>query len=226
MERQAQGMNVRPQFLREVGIFFVGGLLVIAYFYFDPHINLPRPPKLFCPLLAQLEPLSKAPVRAEDSLELVTLSSTSGTPYTVRIYGDGRVERDTVLSFPANYHVGCPLHEDDKHLQIPAAQANALITQARDGGFCRLCRVYQSTHATTDGDFNQLTLTFYGKTNTVANSSRHPPPLFTELLNAFSTLPSLPDYATTHYQTRERMLECNAYFQSQMEILQRRSKQH
>jgi hypothetical protein len=216
-------MNVRPRFLRWVSALFLCGLLVIAYVYLDPQINLPRPPRLFCPILAQLEPLSKAPVQANDSLEFVTFDTQYGGPYTVRIYGDGRVERDTIMSLPhATYHLGCPLHDPDKHLQIPTSQAVALIAKARDGGLCRLCRVYQPTHSTAEAGFEQLTLTFHGKTNAVANSSIHPPPLFTELRTAFTELPPLPDYVTTHHPTRQRMLECAAYLDSQLEVLRKR----
>jgi hypothetical protein len=225
--RYHSGVNVRPKFLRRVCIFFICGLLVIACLYFSPHIDLPRPPTVNCPLLAQLEPLSKAPVQATDSLELVTYSSQIHTPYTVRIYGDGRVERDTVLSLlPPSFHIGCPLHDADKHLQIPAAQANALISKARDGGFCRLCELYEATHPAADGSFDQLTLTFHGKTNRVANISVHPPTLFAELVNSFGALPSLPDYATTTHPSRQRMLECNAFTKSQGNSLRNRLDKH
>ena len=220
------GVNIRPKFLRRVSIFFICGLLIIALVYIYPHIDLPQRSRLNCPLLAQLKPLSKASVQATDSLELSTFSGKPSTPYTVRIYGDGRVERDTVISLIGGWNSGCPLHEVDKHLQISAAQANALISKARDGGFCRLCELYQPTHPTLDGSFHQLTLTFHGKTNSVANLSIHPPPLFAELVSSFSALPSIPDYATTEHPSRQRMLECNAFMKSQVDIAKNRSDKH
>jgi hypothetical protein len=223
MEGQAQSVNVRPQFLRRVSIFFVCGLLVLALMYFSPHINLPHRPRLNCPLLALIKPLSKAAVQPTDSLELATYTSEF-VPYTVRIYGDGRVERDTLFSSIPSLTSGCPLHDVDKHLRIPTAQALAIISKARDGGFCRLCELYQPTHPTSGGSLDQLTLTLQGKTNRVVNISTHPPQLFAELVTSFSALPPLPDYATTHHPTRERMRECDDYFKSQIEIVKRRAE--
>jgi hypothetical protein len=215
-------MNVRPRFLWSVGIFFLCGLLVIASAYFSPHINLPRPSRAFCPILTWLKPLSKAPVQSTDSLELVTFVGKPTTPYTVRIYGDGRVERDTVVWLMPVLSTGCPLHDADKHLQIPAAQAAALIAKARDGGFCRLCQIYESTHASENDGYDQLTLSFHGKTNRALNSSGNPPPLFPELVSSMSKFSSIPDYATAHRPSKERMTECNAYSKAQMDILFKR----
>jgi hypothetical protein len=226
MERQAQSMNVRAGFLRKVSIWFLSGLLVLAYFYFSPHINLPNRPRLNCPLLALIKPLSKAPVQATDSLEFATFDGMPGTPYTVRIYGDGRVERDAVATLIPGFTSGCPLHDVDKHLKIPPDQAIALISKARDGGFCRLCEFYQPTHPTSDGNLDQLTLTFHRKTNRVTNISNHPPPLFVELVNSFAALPPLPDYATTHHPTRERELECLHFMNSQLDRLKNRTSKH
>jgi hypothetical protein len=219
------GVNIRPKFLRRVSIFFICGLLLIAVVYVYPHINLPQRPRLNCPLLAQIEPLSKAPVQATDSLELITFDGKPRTPYTVRLYGDGRVERDTVI-YLAGFPFGCPLHEIDRHLRIPAAQADALISKARDGGFCRLCELYQATHPSSDGTADQLTLTFHGKINRVANVSGNPPPLFAELANSLSTIAPIPDYATTTRPSQARMLECHAFEESQIGTMTHRSDKH
>jgi len=190
--------------------------------YFSPHINLPDRPRLNCPLLALIKPLSKAPVQPTDSLELATYTSQF-VPYTVRIYGDGRVERDTIFSLMPGLTSGCPLHDVDKHLRIPATQAIALIARARDGGFCRLCEFYQPTHPTSDGSLDRLTLTFHGKSNRVVNISPHPPQLFAELVTSFSALPPLPDYATTKHPTRERMRECVAFSESELDSVREHS---
>jgi hypothetical protein len=217
-------VNVRPSFLRNVSIFFTGGLLILVFLFFNPripHFNLAQPPRVNCPLLALLKPLSKAPVQPTDSLELVTFTREL-VPYTVRVYGDGRVERDTTITLTSGSTSGCPLHNADKHLRIPTAQAVALISSARDGGFCRLCELYQPIHPAAYGHLAQLTLTFHGKTTRVANLSPHPPQLVTELVTSFSTLPPLPDYATTHHPTREREIECFHFMDSQVDSLKNR----
>ena len=216
-------MSIRPKFLRTVGFFFVLGIVILALLYFDPHIDLPQRAKLGCPILDRIKPLSKVPVQATDSLEYTMHGGKGAVPYTVRIYGDGRVERDTLIPSIAPSHfppTGCPLHDADKRFQIPAAQANSLISKARDGGFCRLCQLYQSTHPTSSGDFDQLTLTFHGKANSVANISGDPPPLFAELVGSFNAFSSLPGYATTHHPSRERMLECIASDRSRLSTWQ------
>ena len=219
-------MNVRPKFLWWVSTFFVCGLLVLAFVYFEPHLNLPRPSRTFCPILARLKPLSKAPVEAADSLELVTFVGKPMTPYTLRIFGDGRVERDTVVSLMPGISTGCPLHDPDKHLQIPAAQAAALIAKARDSGFCRLCQIYESTHPSKNDGYDQLTLSFHGNTNKALNSSGNPPRLFADLVSSLSIISSIPEYATTNRPSRERMTECNAYNKAQMDVLFKRLDKH
>jgi hypothetical protein len=219
-------MKVRPKFLRWVGILFVCGLLIDAFAYFNPPFSLPKRPSMNCPLLAQFMPLSKAPVQATDSLELVTYIGKPGIPYTVRIYGDGRVERDTVISLLPTFHIGCPLHEPDKFLRIPAAQATAIIAKARDGGFCRLCEGYQSTHPAATDSFDLLTLTFQGKTNRVANSSGHPPPLFNELVSSLNGLSSIPDYAKSDGSSPQRQVECSEFLHSQIDNLQNHLDKH
>jgi len=226
MEGQATSVNVRPKFLWWVGTFFLCGLLILAFVYFEPHLNLPQRPRLNCPLLAQFKPLSKAPVRSTDSLELVTYVGKPSVPYTARIYGDGRVERDTVISLVPSFEVGCPLHEPDKHLRIPASQATALIAKARDGGFCRLCETYQRTHPNKDVDFDLLTLTFRGEATRVINISGHPPPLFTELVGSFGVLPSIPEYATSDNSSPQRQVECSDFLRSQTDNLQRLLAEH
>jgi hypothetical protein len=216
-------VNVRPKFLRRLSLFFLCGLLVIAYVYFQPHINLPRPPGWGCPLLAQLKPLDKSPVQPTDFLELVALGSKPPISSTVRIHGDGRVERDTLVTL-SGFTFGCPLHEADKHVHIPAAQAIAILSKARDGGFCRLCELNHPTHSAFDGGLEHLTLSFHGNTNTVRNDSGQPPPIFQQLADSFTIVPPFPEYATTHYPTRERMLDCLAFNQSQIDARQPLSK--
>jgi hypothetical protein len=222
-------VNVRPKFVRSVTLFFVLGLVILALVYFDPHINLPQRTTLGCPILARLRPLSKAPVVATDFLEYTLYGGSDLVPYTVRIYGDGRVERDTLVPSFAPTHfppTGCPLHDADKHFRIPAAQANALISKARDGGFCRLCQLYQQAKSTHDGDFVGLTMSFHGKTNSVSNISGNPPPVFAELVGPFKAFSSLPDYATTHHPTRERMRECIAFERSEFGVWKKQMEKH
>jgi len=136
------------------------------------------------------------------------------------MYGDGRIERDTTMTF-VGFPMGCPLHDADIHLNISASQAVALIGKARAGGFCRLCGLYQSTHKASDGNFDIVTLKFRGQTHSVSNTSGNPPPLFAELVSSLSAYVLIPDYASTTQPSRERMIECVQYGKVQMDKIQR-----
>ena len=216
-------VHIRPIFLRRVGIFFACGLLAVAALYIIPSIDLsklPAPPMWNCPLLARLKPLDKSPIQPTDSLELQTFLGKRAQPYTIHIYGDGRIERDTTIAL-TDFSMGCPLHATDNHLNIPASQALALLDKARDRGFCRLCGLYRSTNKAADGHLETITLNFHGKTHSVSDFSGNPPPLFAELVSSLSAYVSIPEYASSTHPSRERMIECVQYDKSQLEKLQR-----
>jgi hypothetical protein len=213
-------MPIRPQFLRNAGICFAFGLAVIAVFYFQPDIDiskLPQLPKGLCPWLAWLKPLDKSPVQPNDSIELQTEIGDRHEPYTVRIFGDGHIQRDTTMSLPGGLIVGCPLHDVDNHLNIPASQAVDLIGKARDEGFCRLCGIYESRHRGMTGTFTKITLGLHGTTHAVYDFGGSPPPVFAELVRPLKAYISVPEYAGKTFPSRERMIECNQFQNAQID---------
>ena len=219
-------MNVRPKFLRRVSIFFAVGLFAIAALYVGPYISLPQRPKLGCPLLAWLRPLSKASIQPTDSLELITSFGELPRPYKLRLYGDGHIDRDTVIALSQDFSIGCPLHEADKHLQVAPAQALALIAKARDGGFCRMCNLYRSTHPMQDEKGEMLTLNVEGKSYEVANVSGNPPYLFAELSRSLASISPIPEYASTEHPSPQRKAECRQFEDTQTKILLKHFDKH
>jgi len=225
-------MPLRPKFRRALTILIAIGLCPLAFLYFEgyiePHIHLPTFTSLGCPILARLHPLSHKPIQPTDSLELVTFGGPEVSGYTITIQGDGTLTRDTAYTlFPSDLAMGCPLHDTDKHFKIPPETAQKVLSKARDGGFCRLCQLYQpKTPKPGLGTDQHLTFTFGGKTNTVYNADGNPPAIFHELAESILPLaPPIPDYAKRSNHSRERMKECIDFDRQQFErMLQRRGQ--
>jgi hypothetical protein len=219
-------MRVRPKFLRIVGGSLIFGLLIIGYVYFQPQLELPRRAAMDCPLFARLMPLSKAPIHASDSLELSTYIGNPAVPYTIRIFGDGHAEPDTTITLSGNFVIGCPLHQEDRHLQFAPSQASELLRKARDGGFCRLCALYQSTKEQGSSAVEELTLNINGDIHHSYNVSGNPPPIFEELVTSLNAISSIPDYATTSRPSKQRMMECTQIDKARADKLIDRFNKH
>jgi hypothetical protein len=196
---------------------------VIGIQSLPPADRWPHPTKWLCPVLAWLRPTPHTPIQANDWLQLEALGDKQPRELTVRLYGDGRVERDIIITTPFDTSMGCPLHESDKHLQIPAEQARAILSKARDGGFCRLCQIYQSSHDNPSGGYTQLSFSLAGKTKQAMDASGNPPPLYGTLVDSITDLsPAFPTYATATVRSPERIAECRQFEQEQMTKLMTR----
>jgi hypothetical protein len=171
-------------------------------------------PKVDCPILAYLRPISHAPITASNYLEIFTVSAWGYEPVRIRIYGNGNVERDTTVVIFNGQTLGCPLHEADKHLRIPPKDAVYLLTRARDGGFCRLCGRYVH-RGVSDAGGELVTLSLGGKVKSVDSRAGTPPPLFNELIESTFRLSPMDNLADTRKFTREREDECSIFSEQQ-----------
>ena len=99
------------------------------------------------------------PITGEDYIEVHQLQSYSRSPvYTVRVYGDGRVDwhGETAVSVLG-----------DASESAYATRAKALIAKARDLGFGGLCDEYAMR--ALDGGISVTKVSIAGQTKTVAN---------------------------------------------------------
>jgi hypothetical protein len=189
--------------------------VLIAFVAFGTHLWQQRVTH-DCPILAWITPVRPTPIQPGDSLQLALQFGRPGGfgGDTVRVYGDGHIERDTTITDAGGLVVGCPLHEADKHLRIPAAQASALIAQARDHGFCRLCRSYR--RAAYDAAFEELTLSLGNKVKKTENYAGDPPPIFREVEDSLLALSPPTSYSDQRNQTPERHAECQRFEDDQL----------
>ena len=176
-----------------------------------------------CPLLARVLPIPHTPILPSDYIEVLSLSGWGAEPIRARIYGDGRVERDTTYVFFNGYVEGCPLREADRRIQIPQKTAAELLSRARDGGFCRLCGKYRSPGIVYDAGYTNISLSLGGKVKSVGDDAGTPPPLFDELIESAMQLSSMYYLANPRNFSPERKNECAA-FSSQQEALHPETK--
>ena len=165
-------------------------------------------PKSGCPILAQIKPIDRSGILPTDYIELnaTAIGPRLFEPIHVRIYGDGLVERETVMTL-RGYTLGCPLHDSDKTLHIFPSVSQLLLAKARDGGFCRLGALYQ-TAGVMDGGIEEVTFNLHGKSTTVRNHNGYPPPLFDELSGRIWELSGIKSVADPRESTPERKAEC------------------
>ena len=172
-----------------------------------------------CPILVWLTPIRHTPIQPNDYLQLANGYAGPGGHGgdTIRVYGDGRIDRDTTITFADGFVMGCPLHEADKHLRIPSAQASAIIAKARDGGFCRLCAIYSGR--AYDAGSHDLTLNIQGKSHQViSNYVGYTPPIFREVEAAILQLSPPVSYANRHPESPERKAECKRFEDTQFAV--------
>jgi hypothetical protein len=149
--------------------------------------------------------INETPVAPTDSIELDIITAFSPTgPYQIRVFADGRVERETPL---------CPLHPQDKIIYVDPKVAQKLLIGARNGGFRQLCASYsfvtQPGHI-VDGDETSLTLSIGGKSHRVHNCLGNPPAIYDVLTAAIQELSPMKELASYSSFTPERKAECDA----------------
>jgi hypothetical protein len=173
-------------------------------------------PREGCPLIAWMIPINHSEILPGDYIQLRVLSAGpfSKEPYYVRIYSDGRVERDTIWTVRGETF-GCPLHPADRTFRISSAVAQRLLIRARDGGFCRLCSKYQYPGMIFDAGSTELTLSLHGKSKNVWNHAGSPPLLFDELTEGIWAISPMDNLADPMKFTPQRSAECEAFLEEQ-----------
>jgi hypothetical protein len=174
--------------------------------------NLPgllQPPRVKCPLLVWLRPISHDPIAAWDYLDLKLLPGLSPwQPFEIRIQADGKVERTSKV---------CPLNPADSRTEIDPARARELLAFARDQGFCRLCSLYRPPSNVTvfDAGASRITLSTAGQVKSVSNSAGSPPKFFYELERRAILLSGIEPLIDTAKYTAERKTFCEEYREKQ-----------
>ena len=161
-----------------------------------------------CPILEWMKPIDHSGILPTDYIELngTAIGPRMFEPVHARIYGDGLVERETVMTI-RGYTFGCPLHDSDKTFHISSSASQLLLAKARDGGFCRLCASYQ-TEGVMDGGIEEVTLNLHGRSTTVWNHNGNPPPLLSELAGKIWELSEIENVADFRKFTKAREIEC------------------
>ena len=166
--------------------------------------------KADCSILAWVLPIDHTETGPDDYIEMNSEGGGVGAPFYaihIRIYGSGLVERETAESIRGDT-IGCPLRESDRTIRIALASAKDLLTRARDGGFCRLCAVYQSPEFVFDAGNEELKLSLHGKTKSVWDHVGNPPPIFGELADSIWKLSDIERVADPRRFSPDREAEC------------------
>jgi hypothetical protein len=167
-------------------------------------------PKSDCPILAWVLPIDHKETSPDDYIEMNSDGGGVAGPFVaihVRIYGSGLVERETAETIRGD-SFGCPLRESDKTIHIPPVAAKELLARARDGGFCRLCGVYQSPGIVFDAGNESLKLSLHGKIKFVWDHAGNPPPIFGELADSIWKLSDIEKVADPRRFSPDRTAEC------------------
>lgn len=198
--------------------------LLVAVAIWWVYIGSLQPARRGCPLLAWLKPIEKYPILPGDFLEITWGGGYGGGIGTIRIFGDGRIERDTTIRHRNGVIDGCPLRAEDRIVSIPPPTAIALITKARDQGFCRLCAYYFPGERVGVSDAPTTTITLHtgAITHRVSDHAGSPPALYRELLHEIDTAtPPFPPYANWRTQSHEDEESC-LDFEKKQEIINAR----
>jgi hypothetical protein len=173
-----------------------------------------------CPLLGRWLPMSHTSIADSDSIEVSNWygGPHSSYPNTVKVFGDGLVQRETTATSNVNGTIvvfGCPLREADKTAHISGESAKRLISLARDGGFCRLCGSYTHHGQVYDGGSTKITLTVSGKSHTVRVINGDPPRFLWSIQEGIDKVAPLGEIATPWKFSPDRRAECDAFEQEQ-----------
>jgi hypothetical protein len=146
---------------------------------------------------------------ASDFIELDEVAAKV-MPTHIRIYADGRIERDTA-SNEFRWATGCPLKTEDKETRVGAADSERLIARARDDGFYHLSDIYRAPSVVLDAGTSILKLSIGGQEKRVQNSAGNPPPLFGELVDSIRKLSPMDEFAYPWKFSAERKAECEKF---------------
>jgi len=202
-------------------------LLAVAGFTGPALYRLFGPPTEGCPLFSRILPIKAQPLSPSDYIEQDWFPGfSSWYPGHVRLYADGRIERDTTWTRHNGLVVGCPLHENDKHAQIDPHAAQALINHAQQAGFCRLCSAYFPPRnvSVSDVETSVLQLSIANSVKTVGQRAGDPPPLFRELNESMRRVSPMDLLADTSKFTPNRAAECKAFQEDQVAQLEMRAR--
>lgn len=158
-----------------------------------------------CPSHAVSVPIDQTPIAPTDFIEFdVVAAFLPPGPYQVRVFADGRVERETSW---------CPLHAEDRTIYVDPEVAQKLLVRARDGGFRQLCARYtfaMRPDLNVDGNETSIMLSLHGQSSTVVNSLGKPPSIYNELSDAIAKISPMRKLADYYNFTPERKAECDA----------------
>lgn len=132
-----------------------------------------------CPAKTASAPAGQTQLAPTDFVEfnVITAFSPLGR-YRVRVFSDGRVEREIP---------GCLLNKQDTGLQVGPEIAQKLIVRTRDGGFNQLCSDYSlvpQPGTVVDGDETSITLSLHGQSKTVRDTLGNPPAVYFDVSKA------------------------------------------
>jgi hypothetical protein len=151
-------------------------------------------------------------LEASDFIELDQVAAKV-MPTHIRIYADGRIERDTT-SEEFRFATGCPLKASDKELRVAPADAQRVIARARDGGFYHLSDDYRASSVVYDAGISVLRLWIHGQVKRVQDRAGSPPALFGELLDSIRKLSPMDEFAYPWKFSAERKAECEEFHRS------------
>jgi hypothetical protein len=131
-------------------------------------------------------------------------------PLRIRVYADGRIERDTV-SREFGRTVGCPLNESNKAVKVAPDDAQRVIAKARDSGFYGFANEYNASSVVLDAGTYSLLLSIHGQTKRVSNHVGNPPPLFGELIDTILKLSPMDEFIYPSKFSPERKAACEEF---------------
>ena len=147
-----------------------------------------------------------APILASDYLQLEVVGFKL-TPVTIRVYGNGKVERNTIVVW--KQHVfGCPLQPQDQTVSIEPSRAARLIREAVSDGFLSWNSQYEPAVTTLDGSSVDLTLFVAGHAKRVTDHNGEPPEAFHSLVAKVEDAAPIPAYAASTTHSSERSAFC------------------
>lgn len=143
------------------------------------------------------------PLSPTDFIEL-NQSATKLLPVHIRVYADGRIDRDTVTT-AFGHTTGCPL-EANRAIKVAPEEAKRVIETARSQGFYALSSSYAAP--VVDLGTSVLTLSVNGQEKSVSDHAGDPPPLFWELVDSIRKLSPMEEFIYPWRFSAERKAAC------------------
>lgn len=151
-------------------------------------------------------------VETPDSADFIEVDQVGPKvmPAYIKMYGDGRVERDAV-SKEFGYVPGCPISDADRQIKIAPADAQRVISKARNRGFYGLMNNYRASGEVFDAGTSVVTLSIHGRVKRVSDHAGSPPPLFAELIDDIWQLSPMDEFVYPWRFSTERRAECEKF---------------